>query len=133
MGFKKVNRFEFNWTSTANIPYISSVPLSGVTNGVMSGTNTIYSNVQDIENADNIGLEVNYTGTATGTVTVLCSISGNFFYPVPFNPAITQPAGSTGGCLGFMNQESYKYLIVQYTNISGAGILNVFIETKDLN
>lgn len=133
MGSKKTNTFEFNWVASPNIPYSPNVPLSGVTNGVMSGTNTIYSNVQFIENVDNVGVEIEYTGTAAGTITILASISGNNFFELPFNPIITQPAGSTGGCCGSINQQPYKYLIVKYVNASGAGILNVYLETKDLN
>lgn len=134
MGVKKNNVFVFNWGSTLNSnPYNQNLPLSGVKTGTMSGTNTIYSNVQDTFNFDNSGLIVTWTGTPTGTISVLVSNRGDVFYSLTFDPAITQPAGSAGGYAINLNQIPFRYVAVQYTNASGSGVLTVDICQKDLN
>lgn len=111
----------------------SSSKLSGITSGVMSGTSTIYSQIQDISRLDNKGLEVTWTGTPTGTFQVMVSNSGINFYALTFNPALTQPAGSAGGYAIDLNQLPFKYIMLQYTNISGTGVLTVYGQSKDLN
>lgn len=140
MGVKKRNSFQFNWTSTLNSGATNSsgkfdpnVPLSGITNGAMSGTNTIYSNVQDLGNHDNSGLVITYTGTPTGVISVLASEFGDIFYALTFDPVLTQPSGSPGGYLINLNQFPWRYVVVQYANATGSGILTVSIGQKDLN
>lgn len=132
----------FNWQSanpastflptnsyTSNI---GSQP-SGVVNGVMSGTNTIYSQIVDVSRIDNQGLEVTWTGTPTGTFQVMVSNSSINFYALTFNPALAQPAGAPGGYAVDLNQLPFKYMMLQYTNSSGSGVLTVYGEQKDLN
>jgi hypothetical protein len=109
-----------------------SVP-SGVIAGTMSGTNTIYSQILDISRMDNQGLEVTWTGTPAGTFSVMVSNSGINFYALTFNPVLTQPAGSAGGYAIDLNQLPFKYVMLQYTNISGTGTLTVYGQQKDLN
>lgn len=133
MGVKKRNSFKFNWSATTPIPYDPNTPLSGTTTGAMASTNTIFSNIQDTSNFDNEGLEVTWTGTPTGTISVLGSESGANFYAVTFSPALTQPAGSAGGYLVNLNQFPWRYLMIQYVNASGSGSLTVWIGSKDLN
>lgn len=126
MGSKKTNSFRL------------------ITNGVMTGTATITSTPtaansgtsqpgQNVQNLDNLGLEISWTGTPTGTITVLGSNSGTTFYALTFNPAITQPAGSAGGYLINLNQFPWPWLQVKYTNASGTGTLNAWLYGKDLN
>jgi len=123
MGAKKINQY---WL---------------IQNGVMSGTSTINSTPQYVFNQDNLGLEVSWTGTPTGTITVLGSISQQFqdagatatFYSFTFGPALPQPAGSGGSFLVNLNQVPFPYIKVSYTNVSGSGTLNVFLSGKDLN
>lgn len=133
MGVKKRNSFQFNWNTTTPVPFIPNAPLSGVLSGVMSSTNTIYSNIQDLSNTDNQGLEITWTGTPTGTIQIMCSESGANFYALTFNPTITQPAGSAGGYLINVNQVPWRYMMIQYTNSSGSGSLTTWIGSKDLN
>lgn len=133
MGVKKRNSFLFNWNASNPAPFIPNTPLSGVLAGAMSGTNTVYSNIQDVSNTDNQGLEVTWTGTPTGTIQVLGSESGVNFYALTFVPPITQPAGAPGGYIIDLNQFPWRYLMVQYTNVSGSGSLTVWIGSKDLN
>lgn len=109
-----------------------SVP-SGVLIGAMSGTNTIYTQILDVSRMDNCGLEVTWTGTPTGTFTVQVSNSGINFYSLTFTPALTQPAGSSGGYAIDLNQLPFKYMMLQYSNTSGSGSLTVYAQMKDLN
>lgn len=109
-----------------------SVP-STVTAGVMSGTNTIYTNILDVSRMDNDGLEISWTGTPTGTITYWAGVSGiaaNFFQ---ITLATNQPAGSAGAFGVNLNQYPYKYLQLQYTNSSGSGTISVYGQFRDLN
>lgn len=133
MGVKKTNEFQFNWQSSTPVPFNPNTPLTGTLTGTMSSTNIIYSNIQDLRNTDNQGLELTWTGTPTGTIEVLGSVSGLNFYPITFLPAITQPAGSAGGYLIDLNQWPWRFLFVRYTNSSGSGTLAVYVGSKDLN
>lgn len=128
-----------NWQSTdprtGFLPSPSSgnsVP-SGVAGGTMTGTATIYSQIIDVSRMDNIGIEYTYTGTPTGTLTVLVSNSGAHFYSWSPSPALSQPAGSAGGGASGLNQLPFKYLLVQYVNASGTGVLTATLQLKDLN
>lgn len=109
-----------------------SIP-STVLNGVMSSTNTIYSQIIDISRMDNLGLEVSWSGTPTGVFSVQVSNSGINFNALTFNPAITQPSGSAAGCAIDLNQLPFKYLMLKYVNASGSGLLTVYGQQKDLN
>jgi hypothetical protein len=133
MGNKKRLSFAFNWQSSTPVPFNPNTALTGVLTGTMSGTNTIYSNIQDISNTDNQGLEITWSGNPTGTISVLCSESGLYFYPLTFNPAIIQPTGSAGGYLIDLNQVPWRYVMVQYVNASGSGVLTMWLGSKDLN
>jgi hypothetical protein len=99
----------------------------------MSGTNTIYSQIIDISRIDNEGLEVTWTGTPTGTFSIMVSNSGINFYALTFNPALAQPAGAGGGYAVNLTQLPFKYVMLQYTNSSGSGVLTVYGQHKDLN
>lgn len=133
MGDKKKNVYQLNWSTTSPVPFNKNVPFVGSTSGTMSGTSTIYSNVMPIGNFDNSGLEITWTGTPTGTISVMCSVSGQVFYALTFNPALAQPLGAGGGYLVDLNQVPFGLVMLQYTNSSGTGVLTAFIESKDLN
>lgn len=109
-----------------------SIP-SGFLLGAMASTNTIYTQIVDVSRMDNMGLEVTWTGTPTGTFQVMVSNSGINFYALTFNPALAQPAGSAGGYAVDLNQLPFKYVMLQYTNSSGTGSLTVYAQVKDLN
>lgn len=127
MGSKKTNHFQI------------------LANGVMATTATIASAVQNVENFDNVGLEVIWTGTPTGTISVRAAIFNPYpnpysaTNPIPagneltFDPALAQPAGSAGRYLIDINQIPFPYFQVIYTNASGTGVLNVYAFEKDLN
>lgn len=129
----------FNWQSPNPAtgflpnPNQSGSIASGIINGVMASTNTIYSQIIDLSKMDNIGLEVAWSGTPTGTFSIMVSNSGKNFNALTFNPVLAQPAGAAGGMAVDINQLPFKYLMLQYVNVSGSGILNVYGQNKDLN
>lgn len=140
MSGKNQSPFTFNWQSTAPYPFapaqgsnFSGTPPSGNATGTMSGTNVIYTNVVDVSRMDNIGIEVAWTGTPTGTIEVLCSNSGKNFDALTFNPVLAQPAGAAGGYLINLNQLPFRYVMLRYTNASGSGTIQAFCQQKDLN
>lgn len=104
-----------------------------VVSGVMTGTTVITSNPTNIENHDNVGLQIAWTGTPVGLLEVLCSIDGKTYFALTFDPELTQPAGAAGGYLINLNQLPFTWLKIQYTNASGSGALTAFISGKDVN
>jgi hypothetical protein len=113
MGSKKTNSYHL----------IAAQDMAGV----------ISSSIQNVSNFDNIGLQVTWTGTPTGIIQVLGSVDGVTFYALTFNPVLTQPAGSAGGYLIDLNQFPWPFLQVTYAQTSGAGTLDVWLNSKDLN
>lgn len=104
-----------------------------IANGSMTGTATLTSPTFDCRNLDNIGIQVKWTGTPTGTISVLASIDNVNFVALTFSPGLTQPAGAAGGYLINLNQLPFPYIQLQYVNASSTGTLNAFISAKDLN
>ncbi len=99
----------------------------------VSSTNVYTSATQAVANKDNLGLQVSFTGTMVGTLTVKCSIDNVNFDALTFSPVLTQPSGSNLRYLINLNQLPFPYFIVEYTNASGSGTLTVFFSAKDLN
>lgn len=139
MSGKNQGLITLNWQSTS--PIIGFLPThprggsnpSGTLSGSMASTNTIYSNIVDVSTMDNVGIEVTWTGTPTGTFSVTASISGVNFYPLTFDPVLTQPSGSAGGYVVSLNQYPFRYFLLQYTNASGSGSLTTYGHQRDLN
>jgi len=139
MGHKNQAPIVINWQSTnptigflPTHPQGGSIP-SGTLSGTMSGTNTIYTNIVDISRMDNIGLEVTWTGSPTGTIQVMVSNSGINFYALTFDPVLAQPSGSASGYVINVNQIPFKYIFLQYQNSSGSGVITVYMQVKDIN
>ncbi len=101
--------------------------------GSMTGTATILSSAQNVVNFDNLGLQVDWTSTAVGTLSVLGSVDGVTFHALTFSPALSQPAGTAGGYIIDLNQFPWPYLQVKYVNSSSSGTLDVWLCSKDLN
>lgn len=135
MGGKDHFAYELTWVTSTPVPYVPGHPNipSGSVSGTMASTNVIYTNIIDITLMDNAGLEVTWTGTPTGTVEIMSSVSGTTFYALTFNPTLDQPSGSAGGYLIDLNQFPFRYFFVQYTNASGAGSITTWLSGKDLN
>ena len=140
MGHKRQSPNQFLWQSVNPVPTLlplranqSIYPVTGTLTGAMASTNTIYSQILDISTIDNFGLEVTWTGTPTGTFQVMVSNSGINFYALTFNPALGQPGGSGGGYAVDLNNLPFKYIMLQYANASGTGVLSVYGQQKDVN
>jgi hypothetical protein len=139
MSAKNQGIITFNWQSVS--PVIGFLPThprggsnpSGLLGGPMASTNTIYSQIVDLSTMDNVGLEVSWTGTPSGTFSVMGSNSGSFFTALTFDPALAQPSGSAGGYLVDLFTYPFKYIMLQYVNVSGSGSLFVYGQQKDLN
>jgi hypothetical protein len=102
-------------------------------NQSVSGTNTVTSQSTFIGNLDNVGVQVIYTGSPTGNLSVNISNDGVNFNALSFSPSISQP---TGSALSFginLSQLPWPYVQFSYTNSSGSGTLTVSIFGKDLN
>src|ERR1700678_3058597 len=84
-----------------------------LTNGSMTGTAVLTSKTFEIQNLDNVGLQIEWTGTPNGTVQILASINNVTFHALTFSPALAQPAGSAGGYLVDLNQVPFPYVQVQ--------------------
>lgn len=108
-------------------------PLLGAVGGVMTSTNTIYTNILGLRQTDNEGLEITWTGTPTGTITVMCSNSGINFYALTFNPVLAQPSGSAGGYLISMTAIPFQYMFLKYVNVSGSGVITTYAQCKANN
>lgn len=129
----------FNWQSTnpqtgflpANTSS-GSIP-STVVLGTCSSTNTIYTNILEVSRMDNHGIEMAWTGTPTGTLTVVGSNSGLNWFSLTFNPALSQPTGSALVYGIDLNQYPWKYVMLQFVNESGSGTVAAYAQLKDLN
>jgi uncharacterized membrane protein len=132
-----------NWQSVS--PVIGFLPLnantqgkgsipSGVLTGTMSGTNTIYSNIFDVSRMDDLYLEVAWTGSSVGVFSILASVSGVNFNTLTFGAVpLAQPIGVDGGYGVNIALQGFKYILLQYVNASGVGVLTVNLQEKDLN
>lgn len=116
----------------ANIPG-GSTPVTPLTpGGVMTGTNTIYSQIFEVGKIDNIGFDVAWSGTPVGVLSVLTSSGGTNWPTLTFSSP-PQPAGSAGVLGISLNQLPFKYYMFQYVNTSGTGVLTISGQNKDLN
>lgn len=82
---------------------------------------------------DNHGIEMAWTGTPTGTLTVIGSNSGLNWFSLTFSPALAQPAGAALVYGIDLNQYPWKYVMLQYVNASGSGTVAAYAQLKDLN
>lgn len=116
--------------------------------GVMTGTNTITSKATNVIYKDTIGIELEWTGTPTGTFQFQGSLDYNPGLPqtggtanagnwvnIPVVDAAGNPiaaSGTAGNALIKLDEAEYPWVQVVYTNSSGAGVLNGYIITKSL-
>ncbi len=127
-------RYELTWVTSTPVPFLPGRPSppAGTVAGVMASTNVVYTNILDVTTMDNLGLEFTWTGTPTGTIEIMGSVSGAVFYALTFNPVLAQPAGSASGYLVDLAGYPFPYLMIKYTNVSGAGSITTWICGKDL-
>ena len=135
----------FNWQSTSPVTTFlpipgpgsdvagNSKPLSGVVFGTMSGTNTIYTNIIGTRQMDTQGIEITWSGNPVGTIQVMVSVSGINFYPLTYSPALAQPSGTAGGYVIQNAPFGFQYMMLQYTNTSGSGLISAYSQLKANN
>lgn len=111
-----------------------------ITAGNMA-SGSITSSITDIQFIDNISLQLNISGSPTGTFSVQgsidhqqdtqgnVSVDGNW---VDLGLGLAVTAGNPTNILIDLNQASYSYVRVVYTRTSGSGTLNAFISAKEL-
>lgn len=122
------------WPGPGSTVAGNSQPLSGVIAGTASSTNTIYTNIVGLQQMDVSGIEVAWTGTPTGVISVLVSISGiNWPALSGFNPAITQPAGGASSTFIQLGPIGASAVYLQYTNASGSGTISAYLQCKAFN
>lgn len=108
-----------------------------ITNGAMTGD--ITSVATNIEFLDNIGIQLNFTGSPTGSFDVQISadhqeVNGNVTVAGNWVDLVLSPAPAASGSADSiyidMTQLSAPWLRVKYTFSSGTGTLNSFIVGK---
>jgi len=111
-----------------------------ITNGAMSGN--ITSPATNIQFMDDIGVQLNFTGTPTGTFQIQVSIdyaqdaegniqnAGNW---IPINlPSSPVASGGSGFIYIDLNMLSAPWIRVVYIASSGVGVLNSFLTGKEV-
>jgi len=111
-----------------------------VTNGDM--TTTITSAVTNIQFLDNIAIQLNFTGTPTGTFQVQVSVDyaqddqGNVQVAGNWIPVLLPQSPVASGSAGFilidLNQLASPWIRLVYVPSGGSGTLNAFISAKEL-
>lgn len=112
----------------------------------MASTNVIVSSVVDLMYRDGISVELNWTGTPTGTFVLQGSNtvipigqqqdgtpSAVTWQTLPSSlfSTVTNPAGSAAGeMIQSIVPLSFRYFRVQYTNSSGTGTLDSWAAAK---
>lgn len=135
---------QFNWQTTSpvinflpapgpNQDVAGNSPKSGVLAGSFTGVQTIYTNILGLQQVDNEGIEMTWTGTPTGTLSVMCSNSGVNFYALTFIPPLDQPAGSAIGYLIQLAPVAFRYVFLQYSNTGGTGTITAHSQCKANN
>lgn len=113
-------------------------PVKIFNDGDMSGNLT--SIIVETKLQDNVGIQLHWTGTPTGTFSVEISIDhkedvlGNVvvaghWVSLPLLPAIAA-AGAGDDAYIDLNQLSASYVRVKYTRSAGSGTLNGFMVAK---
>jgi len=97
-----------------------STPLSA---GAMASTNTIYSNAIDCSKSSLIGLEISWTSTPNGTLSLQSSHDGSTWYA--FTATMPSVAGSAGGGTVSVIDYPHQFLRVKYVNSSSSGVLTI--------
>lgn len=117
------NQLTPTWMEAANVAI-----------NAMSMGASITSDAVLIQFEDNIGIQVKWTGTPTGTLDVQVSMDPTNlgWQSVPFTPTPTQPAGSSGSDWYEITQTPGGYVRLVYTRASGSGSLYAKIAAKSV-
>ena len=118
----------------ANVPSSQWAVAPTIMSQAVSGTNTYNSGPIQAGNKDNIGLQITFIGTMTGTLSICVTNNPNIVGDtLSFNPTIVQPSGSNLEFSISLNQLPWPYYSVNYVNSGGSGTLTVTQSAKDLN
>lgn len=120
-------RLTFNPPANSN----GSTP-SGIATGTMTGTNTIYTQIIDVSRMDNGHAVLSWTGTPVGTFAVYTSDKADVWPSISI-AGISNPAGTPAYQGINFTQFGFKFLMFQYANTSGTGVLTINMQLKDLN
>lgn len=109
------------------------------TNAAM-GVGTITSLVTNVQYVDRVGIQLNFTGTPTGTFQIQVSadyaqdINGNVTNTGTWNSIVLSStpvaSGTSGSVYVDIIATSAPWIRTQYVGTSGSGTLNGFITTK---
>lgn len=105
-------------------------PYHLMVDGDMSGNLT--SDSVDVTYTDNVGFQLTFTGTPTGTFSCEGTVDEVSWSPLSFSSTPTA-SGAADTHLFNINQIPYKKLRVKYTRTSSTGTLNVYVMSKGLN
>ena len=102
----------------------------------MTGTTVVTSPITNIRGFDNVAYDIQFTGTPTGTFSVLVSSSYDpvtnpnaIFIALTLSPSPV--ASGAAGQIGIdINQSGFQYIKLVYTNTSGTGTLSAFVSGK---
>lgn len=92
---------------------------------------TTQSDPYDIRPYDNIGIQLIWTGTPTGTITIEAQIDSSTWTDMGVSPAITLSGSASSQLVGIRNQAFNKIRVV-YTRTSGTGSLDAYLIGKSL-
>jgi hypothetical protein len=125
-------RTSFMTTPGGGLTASGNSPLSGITSGTMSGTNTIYSSIMGIKQVDNIGVTIGWSGTPTGTITYYVSSDGIQFDSLT-NSSLPNPSGSAAFYSYAIQIIPFQFFMIAYTNSTGTGALTGKVQFKSNN
>lgn len=124
-----------------------SEPYKVITDGAMTGTAVVTSLPTNIKYRDSVAYQAKWTGTPNGTFTVEGSVDYNPNLPQAQNPTGTTAsatwtpvtlspvpvaAGVAGDVLINLNQLSFAWIRLVYTNASSTGTLQAYVMAKSL-
>jgi len=82
-----------------------------------------------IQDSDNVGLDLRWTGTTAGTIAVQVSNDNSTFTALTLS-AVPTPAGSADNYLVNINQAPFQYMRIVFTRTSGTGTLTAIVSMK---
>jgi hypothetical protein len=98
----------------------------------VTGISAYRSAVVDMLCMDIAALELEWTGTAVGTLSIDASNNGIVWYPTGTSVNNPTGAGATDDSLIDINRFSPRYLSVSYLNTAGVGTLTITAVAKGL-
>lgn len=98
-----------------------------IVDGVTIATFTASDSV-NISDASGYAVQMIWTGTPTGTLTIKGSNDNSTFGTV----ATVATGGASGNSLTNIEKAHYAFVRVEYTHTSGAGTLTVYVSGKNI-